>query len=122
MTIYYLACPYTHKDKSVRVQRFQAANEAAAHLIEHKLVVYSPISMTHPIDEIMAEEEATLGSDYWVNFDEAFMDFCAEMIILPLPGWDTSSGIKRERAFFEARGRKVWMYEDFVANLVSMKG
>jgi len=119
MRIYYLASPYTHHEKSVRVERFKAANKAAAHLIERKLIVYSPISMTHPIDEVMADEDATLGSDYWVNFDEAFMEFCTEMIILPLEGWQASSGIKRERVFFETRGRKVWMYDDFVASLNS---
>ncbi len=114
MKIYYLACPYSHVDKSVRVGRFKSANVAAARLIERKLIVYSPISMTHPIDEVMAEEGATLGSDYWVDFDAAFMTFCYAMIILPLPGWELSSGIRRERAYFERLGRKVWMYDDFL--------
>jgi hypothetical protein len=42
----------------------------------------------------------TLGSDYWVSFDEAFMEICAEMVVIRLDGWQRSSGVKREIAYF----------------------
>jgi hypothetical protein len=71
------------------------------------MFVYSPITMTHPIDLVMAEEGATMGSDYWCDFDEAFMDVCSEMIILTIPGWDESSGIRREIKFFENAGKPI---------------
>lgn len=105
--IVYLACPYTHHDKQVREKRFSAATEAAAHLIRTGRIVFSPITMTHPIDVVLASEDATLGSDYWVDFDEAFMDFCSEMIILDIDGWQQSSGIRREIAFFRAQGKPI---------------
>ena len=87
VSITYLACPYTHPDFSVRESRFLAATKAAAHLIAQGRVVYSPITMTHPLDIELAEDNTTLGSDYWVAFDEAFMEFCFEMVILRIPGW-----------------------------------
>ena len=105
--IIYLACPYTHPDHTVREQRFRLATQAAAELIRQGHIVYSPITMTHPIDVVMAEGTETLGSDYWVQFDEAFMAVCAEMVILQIEGWDESRGIQREIDYFHSKGKPV---------------
>lgn len=105
--ISYLACPYTHQSLEVRVARFEDSARAAAHLIHKGMFVYSPITMTHPIDLVMATEGETMGSDYWCDFDEAFMRVCSEMIILSIPGWRESKGIAREAAFFRASGKPV---------------
>jgi hypothetical protein len=91
----------------VRVARFEASAHAAAHLIHQGFFVYSPITMTHPIDLVMAEEGDTMGSEYWCDFDEAFMRVCSEMIILVIPGWEKSRGIRREADFFIAAGKPV---------------
>lgn len=105
--IVYLACPYSHSSMDVRLSRFEASAHAAADLIHRGMFVYSPITMTHPIDLVMAEEGETMGSDYWCDFDEAFMQVCNEMIVLTIPGWRESSGIAREARFFEAAGKPV---------------
>jgi hypothetical protein len=91
----------------VRVSRFEASAHAAADLIHRGMFVYSPITMTHPIDLVMSEEGETMGSDYWCDFDEAFMRVCSEMIVLTIPGWRESSGIARETRFFEDAGKPV---------------
>lgn len=103
----YLAAPYTHSSAYIRVARFEAVTRAAAMLVKKGRVVYSPITMTHPIDVILAGTSATLGSDYWVNFDTTFMAACTEIIVLRLDGWDQSSGVRRELAFFRERGLPV---------------
>lgn len=103
----YLACPYSHPSIDVRVARFQASARAAAFLIHRGFYVYSPITMTHPIDIVMAVEDETMGSDYWVNFDKAFMDVCSEMIILTISGWRESRGIKREIDYFKASDKPI---------------
>lgn len=105
--IVYLACPYTSPDLRLRIERFQASARAAAYLIHRGMFVYSPITMTHPIDQVMATEGDTMGSDYWCDFDEAFMRVCSEMLILVMPGWEESRGIKREEAFFRAHSKPV---------------
>lgn len=107
--IIYLACPYTHTSAAIRLRRFNLATLAAAHLIKQGNIVYSPITMTHPIDVVLSHSvtEGTLGSDYWTAFDEAFMDVCAEMVILKIDGWDRSRGIAREAAYFKAQGKLV---------------
>src|SRR5262249_50223394 len=94
-----------------REARFRLATEAAASLIRQGHIVFSPVTMTHPIDVILASDKGTLGTDFWIPFDEAFMDVCSEMAILRIDGWHESNGILRERRFFESRGRPVWFLD-----------
>jgi hypothetical protein len=109
--IVYLACPYTDASADVRGERFHAATKAAAALISRGHIVFSPITMTHPIDVVMAGTAGTLGSEFWVAYDEAFMSFCSELAIVKICGWDKSSGIARERQYFEARSLPIWFVD-----------
>jgi Domain of unknown function (DUF1937) len=109
--IIYLACPYTDASPEIREQRFRAATKAAAALIKQGHIVFSPITMTHPIDVVLAGALGTLGSEFWIKFDEAFMPFCSELVIVGVEGWDRSSGIAREREFFEASKLPVWFVD-----------
>ena len=105
--VIYLACPYSHSCAEIREERFRAATEAAASLVRRGYIVYSPITMTHPIDLLLAGDKNTLGSEYWTDFDQAFMDFCSEMIVINLPGWDSSEGIRREVNYFRSKGKPI---------------
>jgi nucleoside 2-deoxyribosyltransferase len=105
--IIYLAGPYSHPDPAIREGRYALITAVAAQLISKGFIVFSPLTMTHPIDKLLAGHSETLGSDYWVNFDEAFMEFCSEMVVVMVDGWDKSSGVARETKFFRDRGRPV---------------
>jgi hypothetical protein len=102
--IVYLASPYTHFDEAIRQRRYEVVTQVAAIFIGQGKVVFSPITMTHPIDRILAGSDKTLGSDYWVRFDESFMNFCSEMVVLKLMGWETSTGVNREIKYFVGKG------------------
>jgi hypothetical protein len=104
--IIYLACPYTDKNPQIRLRRFELATAAAATLVKRGLVVFSPITMTHPMDVALSGDN-TLGSDFWIKFDEAFMDICSELVILKIDGWEQSSGIRREIEFFKTTGKPI---------------
>lgn len=103
-SISYLAGPYSKGGLDVRLARFHALTHVAARLIEKRQIVYSPITMTHPIDLVLAKDGGTLGSEFWVDFDEAFMSLCNRLFVLTLPGWQDSSGVAREIGSFNARG------------------
>lgn len=111
MAIIYLASPYTHHDPSVCDARYETITEIAAKLVLQKKIVFSPITMTHPFDRIIAEPGNTLGSDYWVDFDVAFMKACTEIYVAKLPGWKESSGVCREIRYFKDQNMEVTYIE-----------
>ena len=105
--VLYVACPYTDPDPAVRQLRFEIATAVAADLIRAGHIVYSPITMTHPIDILLAGVSNTLGSDYWVAFDEAFMEMCSDMVVIRVDGWQRSNGIRREIEYFTKRKKPI---------------
>ena len=97
----YLAVPYSHKNKNVRELRFEIANMVTAILIRSGAIVYSPISHTHPVDKYMK------GDFGWVEFDFNFLKHCKKLVILRLPGWKESEGIKREMEYANNNNIKI---------------
>ena len=90
----YLSSPYTHDDPLVREARFIAVAKYAAYLIaECDMTIFSPIAHSHPIclfGQLDGEWER------WETFDRRILDVVCGLIVLCLPGWDTSRGIARE--------------------------
>lgn len=91
----YLASPYSHPDRAVRVARFEAVNHLAANLMRDGLAVYSPISHTHSIAEAGG---LPLGWDYWESYDRTIMAVCSRMIVFCQDGWRDSRGVQAEIA------------------------
>lgn len=105
----YLACPYSHPSRDVRVARFKAANKAACKLILQREHVFSPISHTHPIAEA---GDLPLGWDYWCAYDRKMLSICNKMIVLMLPGWKESKGVRAEVDLATEMGIPVEFMED----------
>lgn len=104
----YLACPYSHPDPAVREVRFQMVNRAAGELIRQGRAVFSPISMCHPI-----AQETKLPGDWqtWKAFDEAFISASSALIVLLIPGWRESEGVRGEIKIADALGIPVELHE-----------
>ncbi|TQC47628.1 DUF1937 family protein [Rhodococcus sp. WS4] len=118
----FLACPYSHADPAVTHERFLAANEVAGHIVESGHAVFSQVSMSHPVNLTFAgKDNAKIGA-LWRPVDPVFMDAMEELIILDLPGWDRSSGIRREIEFFESRGRRVSVWSEASTDFVEREG
>ncbi|MHC2621504.1 hypothetical protein ACVIW2_003536 [Bradyrhizobium huanghuaihaiense] len=107
----YLACPYSDPSEEVRLLRFKRATKAAAALIRRGHIVFSPITMTHPIDIELAGS-STLGSDFWVTFDQTFMERCDVFVLLPLDGWRSSAGVWREIDYFRSAEKPLMSLND----------
>lgn len=99
----YLACPYSHPDIAIRIARFEAANLAAAKLIEGGKHVFSPISHTHPI-EMAAKGKLPMGWEYWAAYDERMIGYCDRLIVLAIEGWTKSTGVQAEIAIARRLG------------------
>lgn len=89
----YLACPYSHKELTIRQWRFDMINKIAADFMNNGYLVFSPISHTHPI---ALAGKLPLGWDYWESYDRTFLDWCDELYVAKLDGWDSSVGVTNE--------------------------
>ncbi|MGY2293372.1 DUF1937 family protein [Pseudomonas sp. SDO528_S397] len=116
----FLACPYSHADASVVHERFLACNQVAARLIEAGHAVFSQVSMSHPINLAFVDKDNAAIGKLWAPVDAVFMELLDELIVLDLPGWELSGGIKREMEFFAQRGRPVSLWSH-VANTQGLK-
>lgn len=89
----YLACPYSHPMRTVRVARFEAVNKATAVLMRKGHLVFSPISHTHPIAEAGG---LPLGWEFWEAFDRAYLAHSRLVMVLRVDGWAESKGVAAE--------------------------
>jgi hypothetical protein len=99
----YLACPYTHKDHAVMVDRFQKANKASARYMANGEYIYSPISHTHPIAEA-AEGTLPRHWDFWEGYDRTMISCCDRLLVLTIDGWKESKGVQAEIKIAEEMG------------------
>jgi hypothetical protein len=98
----YLAGPYTAKGEQaltdLRKQltqgaRFNMLTKFAAQIMAAELLVYSPITHSHP----MTLHEALPGTwAYWERMDREMLSICSELWIMKLDGWEESEGLQHE--------------------------
>lgn len=100
--IWYLASPYT---KFARGQdaAFSEAAKATAKLMAAGLVVYSPIAHSHPV-ATHGNLDALDGA-FWLRQNMPMMERMDGIIVLKLPGWRESEGVKFEIDFFRREGK-----------------
>lgn len=93
--IIYLASPYSHKSRRIRNQRAAEIRKIMARIINEQdaIIPFSPIALTHDLDRLCRDVR-------WVeDFDKHLLARFDGMIIVKMPGWDTSVGIKKELNF-----------------------
>lgn len=105
----YLACPYSHPDRAVRVSRFEAANRAAAVLMARGEFVFSPISHTHSIAEA---GDLPKGWGFWQAFDRIYLAHSKKVVVLTIDGWLESVGVQAELKIAKEFGLPVEYIED----------
>jgi hypothetical protein len=92
--ITYLASPYTPVAGESIQDRVDAACKAAAKLMADG-PVFSPIAHSHYIADHL-EESLRLDHEFWMQQDLAILRHCGRLVVLKLPGYDRSLGVKRE--------------------------
>ena len=95
--LFYLASPYTHKDKKVRRHRSKTATRAAIDLLKHRIHVFSPISYNSNAD--WNRTELPCEWPFWEVYDKNFLCRCDSVLVLMVEGWDKSVGIAAEIEF-----------------------
>ncbi len=99
----YLATPHT--GTAVEQQRrFEVVNKVAAKLMNDGLLVFSPISHTHPI---ALAGDLPKGWDFWKEYDLTFIEWCDELWVLEQDGWQESAGVTAERKLAAKLGKPI---------------
>ncbi len=101
----YLAIPYSrHEELS-----FKLANEIAAELLKQGHIVFSPISMSHPI-----AVHGNLKGDWetWKKVDFEFIKWCEEVVVVNFDkeAVENSIGVQDELKYAIELGKKISYY------------
>lgn len=115
----FLSAPYTCDDTLLRNYRVSEINAYAAELMLAGAVVFSPISMTHPISHFTHEP---CTHDFWLRQSLAFIPWADVLVVLRLQGFDTSVGVNAERSRAAALGIKVVEKNPFCAQTKKGEG
>ena len=108
MTKIYLATPYSHPDKTVRIARYKAVNKKAAELMEAGYIVFSPISHSHSIAEYL-HPELRCSWPFWKTQDIPLLDWADELWVMEVDGWDKSTGVLAEIKHAKKSGKPIIM-------------
>jgi nucleoside 2-deoxyribosyltransferase len=92
--IYYLACPYSDPSAETMHRRYKMACIVAARLMEHGIVVFSPLSHSVPVTRY-GNLNGT-NHEFWMKQDLPLLELCDVMAVLKLPGWEQSRGVQEE--------------------------
>lgn len=107
--IIYLACPYTHEDKSIEEKRFHQISKIAADLNAKGKVAFSPITYGHTL---LSYSSMPTNWVFWQTFCLSFLEHSKEIWVYKMDGWEKSRGVQEEIEFAKKSGIKI-KYIDF---------
>lgn len=90
--VIYVAAPYTvhAKEQKWNIEhRVTVANRYAAYLCKKRFIVFSPLSMSHPLMHFGCPSD----KKFWQMQDSFFLNKCDELHVLDIDGWELSSGL-----------------------------
>ncbi|MBS0634636.1 MAG: DUF1937 family protein [Verrucomicrobia bacterium] len=94
MSVAYLSCPYFDPNPLIKEARHTVVNRVAFDLMNQGIMVYSPLTHNLPIDRLGIHGNWMT----WKNFDHMMISRCDRVIVLKLPGWESSKGVEAEVA------------------------
>jgi uncharacterized protein DUF1937 len=94
----YLACPYSHPNEHVRLERSVLATTVTHDLFVAGVLVFSPITYAVNLKNHAVSRGSFLetGWETWQKLDIALLDRCDVLVVLVAPGWDVSKGVQAE--------------------------
>lgn len=108
----YLASPFAHPSAAVREARLEAVRHVCGKMIDQGRIVLSPL--------VYAGELAVRGfhaPQGWYAWDLQFLARADELVVLQLPGWESSNGVLVEIAAAQARNLPIHLMPLEEANL-----
>ncbi len=103
----YVGTPYSLYEDGLE-NAFVEAAKVTAELLRRGIPVFSPITHSHPIARYGNIDP--LDHKIWLALDEHMMRAADALLVIKMPGWEESYGIKHEVAFFEAAHKMIYYY------------
>lgn len=96
MPISYLAAPYSDQDPAVTEERIQRLCEVDQQLMLSGVFTVSPL-----YKHMMFMHGVDLPGDwnYWRDYSLSLLPLCERLIVIQMPGWDSSTGVTAEIAY-----------------------
>ena len=106
--VIYVASPYSSKDDAQRVKNFELVTQYVAFMVSEGYTAISPITYGH----LLLDYQDMPGDyEFWQNFCISLLGKCDAMVIIKLPGWQESVGIKDEARYADENGIPIYHLE-----------
>ena len=105
----YLAAPYSNPDPKLVQARMEQIYDVMGEFMKQDRHVLTPLFM----HEVAVRHELDGTYDYWEKYCLDILKRCDEMIVLCLPGWTESRGVKGEMEFCRRNGIPITFMEVF---------
>lgn len=107
--LYYVASPYTSSDPAIAKERCQLAVKAAKVITRLGYAAFVPIAYNAPWSGDPDYQVDTTWQ-FWESIDLPFLDRCAALILLEIPGWEKSTGVNAELDYCKEMGIPVMSF------------
>ena len=102
----YVGCPYTSKDPKEVEDRVRCATKLAAYMMSKGHVVFSPLTHSHTIADFLPPEDR-FSQEFWMGQDLPMLEECDVLLVLRLPGWEESRGLRTEMQEAQRLGKYI---------------
>jgi hypothetical protein len=109
---WYICSPFTDPDPEVRRRRYEQALQATATLMLRDYCVFSPLSHSIPLTD--PRFELPQYHEFWMKQDLAILEASVGVILLQLPGWEQSRGVRAEIEHAKKCGLPVIEFANFL--------
>lgn len=99
----YLCTVYTINEGGLEMAYIQAAT-ALGKMLKRGERVFCPIAHCHTAAQLT---DIPTNFDWWMDFDEGWIDKCDEVVVLMMPNWKKSKGITHEIKYAKETGKPV---------------
>src|SRR5215471_10117487 len=104
MHLIYVASPYTDQDNEVVAERVRLVEEFVTQGLAMGHIAFSPVVYGHSLSK---KWNLPPGFDFWRHFNLYMLSISLDMVVLCIPGWKGSVGVRTEIEYAQDSGKKV---------------
>lgn len=91
----FISAPFNHSERSVREYRIQKAAEYSAYFLQKGILAINPTLYGLQLIQYTDNFNDT-GWETWKPLCLGIMEHCTQCVVITMPGWDTSTGVRGE--------------------------